>query len=807
MSIDKNTLNQSHRDENSAPDQRHSKGERPEKEAIFEEAPILGRTTEAQFPLGSDIPKITHRDETAGGLHAIEQTSLFALQHGCVRSVRSLLSINQKGGFDCPSCAWPDPDEHRSVAEFCENGAKATAWEATSKKAGPEFFAKYSVAELASRPEQWLGDQGRLTHPMVLRRGATHYEQISWDDAFQLIADEIQKLPSPDRAMFYTSGRASNEAAFMYQLFARQLGTNNLPDCSNMCHESSGTGLTESIGIGKGTVKLSDFDHADSIFIIGQNPGTNHPRMLSSLEAAALRGCQIVSINPLKETGLMKFRHPQSPRDMLGAGTSIARLFLPVRVNGDMAVLKGIMKEMLEDDDRSGSQIFDHKFIAEKTIGYEAFVADLRATSWDEIVQASGVSRELIRQAADIATKSERMISCWAMGLTQHKNGVANIQTVTNFQLLKGQIGRLGAGVCPVRGHSNVQGDRTMGIWEKASERFLLSLGKEFNFLPPAKHGYDAVLGLQAMHQGKVDVYVGLGGNLLSAGPDTEYLADGFRRLKLSVFISTKPNRNHLVTGEQSLILPCLGRTEQDIQQSGPQFVSCENSMGVVQASHGSLKPISSDLMSETAIICHMAKAVLGANNGIDWLGLCGSYDKIRSHIENVIPGFNDYNQRVRQPGGFYLPNPPRDKQEFPTKSGKAHFTVHPIPKWELRPDQLLMMTMRSHDQFNTTIYGQNDRYRGITGGRRVVFMNPDDISRFKLHADQWVDLTSEFEGVKRLVRQFKVVPYDIPSGCAATYFPESNPLVPLRHVADGSNQPASKSIVITVSPSEAVPT
>lgn len=803
MSIDQNTLNQSHRDENSAPNQRD---EKPEKEPFVEEAPILGRTTGAQFPIGVDIPKITHRDESAAGLHAIEQTTLFALQHGCVRSVRSLLSINQKGGFDCPSCAWPDPDDHRSVAEFCENGAKAAAWEATSKKVGPEFFAKYSVAELANRPEQWLGDQGRLTHPMVLRRGATHYEPISWGDAFQLIADEVQKLSSPDRAMFYTSGRASNEAAFMYQLFARQLGTNNLPDCSNMCHESSGTGLTEAIGIGKGTVKLSDFDHADCIFIIGQNPGTNHPRMLTSLEKAALRGCKIVSINPLKETGLMKFQHPQSPRDMLGSGTSIASLFIPVRINGDVAVLKGIMKEMLDDDDRSGGKLFDHKFISEKTIGYEAFVADLRATSWDEILQASGVSRDLIRQAADIASKSERMISCWAMGLTQHKNGVANVQTVTNFHLLKGQIGRIGAGVCPVRGHSNVQGDRTMGIWEKMSERFMEALGKEFNFLPPAKHGYDAVRGLQAMHQGKVDFYVGLGGNLLSAGPDTEYLADAFRKLKLSVFISTKPNRNHLVTGEQSLILPCLGRTEQDVQASGPQFVSCENSMGVVQASHGSLKPIGSMLMSETAIICNMAHAVLGGNNAVDWLGLCGDYDRIRSHIENVVPGFADYNNRVRQPGGFYLPNPPRDKQEFPTKSGKAHFTVHTIPKWELRPDQLLMMTMRSHDQFNTTIYGQNDRYRGISGGRRVVFLNPDDISRFGLKAEQWVDLTSEFEGVKRLVRQFKVVPYDIPTGCAGAYFPESNPLVPLRHVADGSNQPASKSIVITIAPSEAVP-
>ncbi|WP_010584888.1 FdhF/YdeP family oxidoreductase [Schlesneria paludicola] len=807
MNGDTHPQNEDQRDENSAPNQRNVHSPKP----IAAEEPtatpqVSLRTVDAQYPLGQDIPRITARDETAAGFHGVFESLKFSAFHGPMRSTRSLLSMNQKGGFDCPSCAWPDPDGNRNVAEFCENGAKAIAWESTSRRVDPEFFRAHSIADLASRTEQWLGDQGRITHPLVLRRGSQHYESIGWSDAFQMIADELNKLPSPDDALFYTSGRASNEAAFCYQLFIRQFGTNNLPDCSNMCHESSGLGLNESIGIGKGTVKLSDFDHADSIFIIGQNPGTNHPRMLSELEKAVRNGCQVVSINPLKETGMIRFQHPQSPRDMLGAGTTIASLFLPVRINGDVACLKGIMKEMLEADDRSGGQVFDRQFIDAKTTGFEAFLADLRATTWDEILNASGVSRELIRKAADIACNSKRMISCWAMGLTQHRNGVANVQTVTNFHLLRGQIGREGAGVCPVRGHSNVQGDRTMGIWEQMSDRFMEALGKEFQFSPPQKHGLDVVCGMQAMHEGKIGVFVGLGGNFLSAGPDTEYVADAFRRLKLSVFISTKLNRNHLITGEQSLILPCLGRSEQDNQASGPQIVSCENSMGVVQESRGRLRPASPTLMSETAIVCHLAKATLGTKSTVDWMGLCGNYDRIRDHIERVVPGFDDYNRRVREPGGFYLPNVPRDKQEFPTKTGKANFVVHPIPQWTLKSNELLMMSFRSHDQFNTTIYGQNDRYRGIAGGRRVIFMNQLDIDRLQFRSGQWVDLSSEYEGIRRHASQFMIVPYEIPAGCAATYYPESNPLVPLRQVAEGSNQPASKSIVITLAPAAKVP-
>jgi molybdopterin-dependent oxidoreductase alpha subunit len=791
------------KDQNSAPNQQDHNKPRP----VSEEQPmttpeISKRSTDAQYPSEGEIAHIGKRHTTAAGWAAIYETMIVAKRQSFPRTAKGLVVINKKGGFDCPSCAWPDPDGTRAPAEFCENGAKAVAWESTSKKVGPEFFAKYSITQLGQQTEQWLGNQGRITQPMFLSRGSQYYQPISWPDAFKLIADELNSLQSADEAAFYTSGRTSNEAAFLYQLFARQLGTNNLPDCSNMCHESSGLGLTESIGIGKGTVKLDDFDHADSIFIIGQNPGTCHPRMLTALEKASRNGCKIVSVNPLIETGMIRFKHPQSPVDLLGHGTKIACLFLPVKVNGDVALFKGIMKEMLDIDQQSNGKVFDHQFISEKTRGFEPFVADLQATPWDEIVEASGVSRDLIREAAEIACKSERMISCWAMGITQHKNGVANVQTIANFNLLRAQIGRQGAGVCPVRGHSNVQGDRTMGIWEKMSAHFLEALGKEFNFAPPSKTGCDSVATLQAMHEGKVKVFFGMGGNFLSANPDTEYGAEAFRRTKLSVQVSTKVNRNHIITGEQALILPCLGRTEHDMQSAGEQFVSCENSMGVVQESSGTLTPASPDLMSEVAIICHLAAATLKEKSTVDWMGLCANYDKIRDHIEHVIPGFEQYNKRVRDPGGFYLPNAARDKQEFHTESKKANFFVHPIARHALRPGEFLMTNVRSHDQFNTTIYDQNDRYRGIFGGRRVIFLNPEDIAEQGLAANEWVDLTSHYHGQERQALRFKVVPYEIPRGCAATYFPEMNVLVPLEHVADGSNQPASKSIVITLKPS-----
>ena len=743
------------------------------------------------------------REKVAGGIPAIYQTMRFGLTRmGAGRTLKTLSLLNQKNGFDCPSCAWPDPDDHRSFAEFCENGAKAVSSEATTARVTPEFFAKYTISQLAAESDHWLDQQGRLTHPMVLRSGSEHYEPISWDDAFRLIAGELNALLSPHEAAFYTSGRTSNEAAFLYQLFARQFGTNNLPDCSNMCHESTSIGIRESTGLGKGSVKLEDFEKADSIFIIGQNPGTNHPRMLTSLQKASKQGCEIVAINPLPEAGLSRFQHPQDPIGMLGGGTPIAKLHLPVRINGDVAVLKGVMKEMLEEDERSGGKHLDHDFIRENTEGFEIFAADIAQTTWEEILEQSGVSRQAIRAAAEIALRSERMIVCWAMGLTQHKNGVANVQTVANFAFLRGQIGRPGAGLCPVRGHSNVQGDRTMGIWEQMPEDFMDALGKEFHFAPPREHGFDAVHTAQAMADGRVKVFFGLGGNFLSAMSDTEFIAEGMRRCHLTVHVSTKLNRGHLITGKTGLILPCLGRTEKDENGVREQFVTVEDSMGVVHMSKGALEPASRHLLSETAIVCRLAKTTLGDKTTVNWDAMENDYDRIRECVARVVPGFDDYNQRVRVPGGFYLPNGPREGK-FTTPTGKAQFKTHPIPQHNLAPGELLLMTIRSHDQFNTTIYGLDDRYRGIHGGRHVLFLNEDDIRERHLSAGQKVDITSHYHGEIRTVREFTIVSYAIPRRSAAGYFPEMNSLVPIRHAADGSNQPASKSVIITLTPSE----
>jgi molybdopterin-dependent oxidoreductase alpha subunit len=761
-----------------------------------------GLNVAAQPPVETAGIEIKAAGHVAGGIPAIAQTVKHAWREmGARRSLKTLLAVNQKDGFDCPGCAWPEPDGERSHAEFCENGAKAVAEEATTKRVTPEFFREWSIAELSKQSDFWLGKRGRLTHPMLLKKDATHYEPVSWDEAFTLIAGELNALSSPDEAIFYTSGRASNEAAFLYQLFVRQFGTNNLPDCSNMCHESSGSALSETIGVGKGTVTLEDFNQAEAIFVIGQNPGTNHPRMLTALQKAKRRGCKIVHINPLPETGTTRFKHPQEIFGMLGKGTALADLFLQVRINGDVALLKGIMKEMLEEEERRPGQIFDHEFIHEQTIDFESFIAALRQMNWDDITGQSGIEREQIREAAAIMMRSERTICCWAMGLTQHKNAVANIQEIVNLLLLRGQIGKPGAGVCPVRGHSNVQGDRTMGIWERPTEAFLNSLSKEFNFEPPRRHGYDTVEAIKAMHENQGKVFFALGGNFLSATPDTEYTAEALRRCRLTVHVSTKLNRAHLITGEQALILPCLGRTEIDRQAAGEQFVSSENSMGVVQSSRGSLEPASPHLLSETAIVARLAAATLGKSSRVDWLALAGNYDLIRASIERVIPGFEDYNQRVRVPGGFYLPNLARER-EFKTASGRAQFTVHELPRHNLLPGQFLMMTMRSHDQFNTTIYGLDDRYRGIYQGRRVVFLNPEDIAEAGLGEGQLVDLVSHFEGEERTAPRFVVVPYSIPRGCAATYFPEANVLVPIGSVAEKSNTPASKSVIISLHPS-----
>ncbi|HEY1685889.1 MAG TPA: FdhF/YdeP family oxidoreductase [Tepidisphaeraceae bacterium] len=783
-------------DENSAPNQED------QNKPTVPDAHLAKGVEGDEAPLEEKGAHDGRRHKTAAGFIAIYETGHYGLKEmGVRRSLKTLLTMNQKEGFDCPSCAWPDPDGKRKMAEFCENGAKAVAWEATTKRLTPEVFAQHSISELLTWKDHDLEELGRITHPMVRRKGADHYTSISWDEAFELIGTELRALNSPNEASFYTSGRSSNESAFLYGLFARQFGTNNLPDCSNMCHESSGTGLTDSIGIGKATVTIEDFALADAIFVIGQNPGTNHPRMLTELQKAARNGCKIVSVNPLKETGLIKFKNPQEPIHMLGTGTDLACLFLPVRINGDVALLKGIMKEMLEEDERTGGKILHHDFIDHHTTGFKEFAEDIKSSNWAQIIANSGVSREQIRAAAEIAMKSERMICSWAMGITQHKNGVANVQTIVNFCLLRAQIGRHGAGVCPVRGHSNVQGDRTVGIWEKMSQEFLTALGKEFKFAPPVEHGFDTVCTIEAMHQEKVKIFVGLGGNFLVATPDTHYTSEAIAKCKLTVQISTKLNRGHLITGEQALILPCLGRTEIDMQRSGKQFVTVEDTTGVVHASHGVLEPASEHLKSEVAIIAGIAKATLREKTTVDWQGLIDNYDPIRDHIEHVVPGLTQYNQRVRQPGGFYLPNAPR-QGKFNTPDDKAHFRVHPIPEHELTDGKLLLTTIRSHDQFNTTIYGESDRYRGISGGRRVIFLNEADMNRLHLQKDQWVDITSHFEGETRHAERFKVVPYDIPVGCAAAYYPETNVLVPVRHVADKSNQPVSKSLVITIQPS-----
>jgi molybdopterin-dependent oxidoreductase alpha subunit len=738
--------------------------------------------------------------KAAGGVPSIvAAVKSISAEMGLVRGVRTLLQVNQAGGVDCPGCAWPEPDRKRSHFEFCENGAKHVADEATSKRVTPEFFQKWSVAELLEQSDQWLNAQGRLTHPMLLRRDATHYEPVSWEDAFELLAAELNSLNYPDQAIFYTSGRTSNEAAFLYQLFVRQFGTNNLPDCSNMCHESSGSALSETIGVGKGTVTLEDFDKAEAIFVIGQNPGTNHPRMLAALEHAKRNGCKLVHINPLPEVGMTRFKHPQHVLGLLGSGTQLADLFLQVRINGDVALLKGISKAVLA---REG--VLDRDFIDNYTDGFESFVSALQSVSWDEIVEQSGVARELIEGAAQIFVESERTIFCWAMGLTQHRNAVANIQEIVNLMLMRGQVGKPGAGLCPVRGHSNVQGDRTVGIWERPTESFLDRLGEAFDFEPPRNHGFDTVNAIQAMHVGQAKIFFALGGNFLSATPDTDFTAAALRRCRLTAHVSTKLNRSHLITADRALILPCLGRTEIDVQATGPQFVTTENSMGVVQVSRGKLEPASEELLSEPQIVARLARATFEHRTTVNWEELAGDYDKIRDAIQRVVPGFDDYNVRVREPGGFYLPNAARTRV-FNTASGKARFTVHELPEHHLEPDQFLMMTIRSHDQFNTSVYSSNDRYRGINGnavdGRQVVFLNAEDIAAAGLHARQVVDLVSHFEGEERIARRFTVVPYDIPRRCAATYFPEANVLVPVRSVALKSNTPASKSVVISIRP------
>jgi len=761
---------------------------------------VVEEIPQAQNPTTFSNLRLTEPKKKAAGVPGIVTALKHATKYMQPRTaVKTMFKLNQKGGIDCPGCAWPDPDDDRSaLGEYCENGIKAISEEASKKSIGPDFFEKYSVQELSTWSDFEIGKQGRLTEPMVLWEGEQHYRPITWQEAFQTIATELNALNSPDEAIFYTSGRTSNEAAFLYQLFVREFGTNNLPDCSNMCHESSGAGLSETVGIGKGSVKLEDLHQAEVILVIGQNPGTNHPRMLSALEKCKENGGKIITVNPLPEPGLMRFINPQRPLKMLSGGTQLTDLFLPVRINGDIALLKVMMQILLEEEAKAPGTVLDQDFIATQTQGFEAFKKALLEEDREQLIADAGVPKAEIEAAVELLKNKQKIIICWAMGLTQHENGVDNIQEVVNLLLLKGSIGKPGAGTCPVRGHSNVQGDRTMGIWESPPLAFLDKLKTTFGFEPPRKHGFAVIDAIQAMHEEKASVFFAMGGNFISATPDTEYTAAALRKCSLTVHVSTKLNRSHLIHGKTALILPCLGRTDIDRQASGPQFVSVENSMGVVHSSEGVLEPCSPHLLSEPTIVARLAKATLGTRSLVNWEQLTENYDHIRDAIEKVIPGFEQYNQRVRQPGGFYLPNSAREGR-FNTSSGKAHFTVNHVPPNKQQPGTFLMMTVRSHDQYNTTIYGMDDRYRGIYNERRVVLMNEEDMAEQELATESVVDLISHFNGKERVAERFLVVPYAIPKGCVATYFPEANVLVPIDQVARKSKTPASKSVVIKI--------
>lgn len=766
----------------------------------------------AQNPVEIEGTRIGRAYREAAGIPAVLNTARYGLgEMGPGATVRTLLEINKETGFDCQSCAWPSPDTKRKIFEFCENGAKALSDELTKKRIGREFFAKYSIDELASRSDYWLNQQGRLTEPMVRRTGATHYEPIGWADAFRLIADQLHALESPDEAAFYTSGKTTNEPAFLLQLFARQFGTNNLPDCSNMCHESSGVSMVETLGIGKGTVTLDDFEHCELILVLGNNPGTNHPRMLTSLEQAKRKGARIIAVNPLPETGLMRVVNPnpqdyesllEFPFKMLGKGAVLADLHLPVRINGDVAALKAIIKFLFEEERAGGRSGINRHFVERYTEHFEALRMDTEAASWESLLESSGLTFEQVQNAGRMCAESSATICCWATGLTQQPNGVDNVAMVVNLLLLGGHLGRPGAGTCCVRGHSNVQGDRTMGVWERPPMAFLDALEKEFSFAPPRKWGLDTVEALHAMHDGDVKVFFAISGNFLSNTPDTAYSAHAISRCRLTAHVSTKLNRSHLITGTQALILPCLGRAEKDIQREVVQFVTTEDSMGIINASMGKETPASDDLLSDVAIVARLAAATVPHGGPIDWPAFEHDYTLIRDSIARVIPGFENFNERIMQERHFYLPNAAR-QLIFKTESAKAQFTVCPLPDDTLNPDQLILMTIRSHDQFNSTIYGLDDRYRGIYGGRRVLFLNPADIESRHLHAGDLVDIHSHFERELRKAEAFAVVPYTIPPKCAAAYYPETNVLVPIRSVAAKSNQPAYKRIVITLHRSE----
>lgn len=738
--------------------------------------------------------KITEPSDYAAGVPGIKA----ALEHvskeaGLFRSLRTLSQMNQKDGFDCPGCAWPDPEKPSKLGEYCENGAKAIAEETTFERVNRDFFKKYSVEEISNWTDYQIGKSGRITEPFVLRPGSIHYEPISWPEAFEITSEHLHNLDSPDEAIFYTSGRSSNEAAFLYGLFARALGTNNMPDCSNMCHESSGVGLSETLGIGKGSVILEDFPEAEVVMVIGQNPGTNHPRMLSALQKCKENGGKIITINPLSESGLNRFRNPQQITGILGSGTILTDIFLQVKINQDVPLLKLIMKRLAKRH-KDGEKVFDTEFISTKTNGYQELLDDLEKQNESKLLELSGVSSTMIDSAVDVLAKKSKIIICWAMGLTQHKNGVENIKECVNLLLLKGSIGKKGAGTCPVRGHSNVQGDRSVGIMHHVSEPLNKSIEQVFGFKPPVKEGLDTVHAIKAMHDGKAKVFVALGGNFVSAASDTEYTSKALQSCDLTVSISTKLNRTHLTAGKTALILPTLGRTEKDKEH----FVTVENSMGKVHQSMGRMEPASENLKSEPEIVASIASHYFKDSSKIDWKALGSNYDLVREKISKVFQGYQDYSKKSKG-SGFYLPNNAREADFSKLPGGKAQFSICKLPEHKLKPNEFILMTVRSHDQFNTTIYGMNDRYRGVHGERRVVFMNPKDMESMDLKSEQVVDLISSYEGKERMAEKFKVIPYNIPSGNLCAYFPETNILVPIDLYADKSNTPVSKSIIVQI--------
>jgi molybdopterin-dependent oxidoreductase alpha subunit len=735
------------------------------------------------------VPAVTHAIEYSLGQTTVRRTAL------------TLLNVNQTKGFDCPGCAWPDPGSgHRHMNEYCENGAKHVNDEATSRRVTADFFRQHAISELDQKSDYWLNQQGRLTEPMVKRPGSDHYEPISWDDTFSLLSEELRQLDSPDEALFYTSGRLNNEAAFLLQLFARAFGTNNLPDCSNMCHESSGFAMQETLGTGKGSVSLDDIYNADLIFVVGQNPGTNHPRMLSALEQTKRNGGQIIAVNPLPEAGLIRFKHPQKLRG-LGRGTRIADQFLQIRPGGDLALFKALNLLLLEAEAAKPDTVLDHEFIQTHTSGFADFAEQAQKVSWEDILIATGLTREEIERVHERVLHSQRIIVCWAMGLTQQRHGVPTIRELVNFLMLRGNIGKPGAGVCPVRGHSNVQGDRTMGVWEQMPQEFMDALRREFSFTPPAKHGWDSVDSIRAMRDGRAKFFLGVAGNFVRATPDSEITEKAMRHCRLTAHISTKLNRSHTVCGQTALILPTLGRSDRDIQASGEQFITVEDSMSEVHASRGRLPPASPHLLSEVAILARLARRTLGDAVSIPWEQFEADYSTIRDRIARVVPGFEDFNARVARPGGFRLPNPV-NHGVFPTPSGKAVFTANEFDMLHVPKGHLLLQSLRSHDQWNTIPYAPNDRYRGIQNARRVVLVNPADLDALGLHDRGEVDLVSVWnDGTERRARNFRLVSYPTAPGSAAAYYPETNVLVPLDSVADISNTPTSKGIVVRLEP------